>query len=182
MILVKLGPGRAGPAVAREILEMPVKAISAGERSDDEHDERQTEADAADVDSTLKRIKQLEEEVKTSKQNANNIPVLIELCETHLYKKKVNVRIVTSSMLALCRVFSRLMTETNFLEPKKDVKKGTESKKVEKTSKDIYVDWMSSNYKRFTKLLVRALEKSDFNMQVRALCLLQLLSNFPGQP
>jgi hypothetical protein len=147
---------------------MPVKAKLAKESSDDEHDENQAETAAADVESTLKRIKQLEEEVKASKQNANNIPVLIELCETHLHKKHVNVRLVTSSMLALCRIFSRLMTETNFLEPKKDAIKGKESKKVEKTSKDIYVDWMSSNYKRFTKLLVRALEKTDYNMQVIA--------------
>jgi hypothetical protein len=157
--------GRAGCSHVN-FCEMAVK--DKVENSDD--DDSQAESAAAVLESTLKKIKQLEEEVKASKQNANNIPVLIELCETELYKKKVNVRIVTSSMLALCRIFSRLMTETNFLEPKKDAKKGTESKKVEKTSKDIYVDWMSSNYKRFTKLLIRALEKVDYNMQEMTLC------------
>jgi hypothetical protein len=116
------------------------------------------------AESNIKKIKQLEEEIKASKQNLNNIPILIDMCETLLHEK--DSRSATASMLALCRVFSRLMTDdASFLEPKKEAKP-TESKKSEKSSKDIFIDWMSSNYKRFTRLLLQSLQKNDPTLQV----------------
>ena len=122
------------------------------------------EESAGTPESYTKKIKQLEEEVKSSKQHLNNIPILIDLCESVLQER--DTRSATSSMLALCRVFSRLMTEDSaFLEPKKDAKTA-ESKKTEKTSKDIVVDWLSSNYKRFTRVLLQAIQRNDPTLQV----------------
>ena len=87
------------------------------------------------------------------------------MCESHLQEKELDSRQVIDSMLALCRIFSRIMGEdSNFLEVKKD-KSSAEAKKTDKNSKDIFVDWMSANYKRFTKLLLQAIQKKDPTLQ-----------------
>ena len=121
--------------------------------------------DEGTVETKVKKIKQLEEEIKASKKNLNNIPVLIDMCEAHIQEKPLSSRLVTSSILALCRIFSRLMIEdSNFVEIKTETKP-SDSKKTEKSSKDIFVDWMSSNYKRFTRLLLLAVQKDDEALQ-----------------
>lgn len=157
------------------------KTKTAGKRAGGEVKE---EAKAGPEKYSMAEIKRLESEAKESKAKLNNLIQLLDICRVGLDDAIANFsdggeqlqqawKIRTAALLALCRLFSRLLSTNDLLPPgcvvAKEKKEAGKGKEEESSAKERLQAWAATVYNDFGHVLLTLLNAPPPSLQLVAL-------------
>lgn len=151
---------------------IPSESINTGKRKrqipDTDHDPsqlakaRKIEKSVSRAAKTEEKILLLESQILASRQHYNEIPTLLRYCQNY----NVNSRRANTALVALCRIFCRLMAVGSLSRPRNTPK-----------SEIVIVHWLQSQLEKYRSILVDLFTSANLAMQSTALNLIMRLWN-----